>query len=272
MLLVALLICLIAPFTYAKKKTATAAAIPRSKSAKRGGPFFRTFGTGIVHRLIREVKSNFCSELESLALQLTTPVDSAVPTKPLDELVNVLSLEYENPQFLVTVLAKLSRKLVEPNIYTKLKSLYALHKLMTYSKEATQVAIMQCMMSLRSENDAKVNDYFFSMDNIEALADSAVNVAELQTAEFTREYAVYVLEYVDAKGDKSSLQESVVDRTEVLISLLAQGIKVEDKCKSPIAGAVLKQCTVAVVEERRWILKQLLKLYEVLTVHDWSPV
>ena len=256
LLLVAVL-CLVG---VAAKKRGAAAAIPRKKSARRQG---RPFGAGFVQRMFRELKSSFVSELEAVTLQLTRPVDQPVPSKPLEELVMVLSTEYENPQFLVTVLAKLSRKMTESNIFTKLKALYTLHKLMTFSSDDTQTAIMQCMLSLRTESDGKVDDFFFSMENIEALADSAVNVAELETAEFTREYATYVLDYIDAKGDKSSMKEGVLDRAEILYSLLNQGIKVESKCKATIAGAVLKQCVGAVLEERKWILKQLVKLYEV---------
>ena len=247
------------------KKKASAAAIPRKKSAKSHG---RAFGSGFMQRMFRELKASFVSDLEAVALQLTRPVDQAVPSRPLEELVGVLSVEYENPQFLVTVLAKLSRKLTEPNIFTKLKALYTLLKLMTLSSDDTQMAIMQCMLSLRTENDGKVNDFFFSMESIEALADSAVNVAELETAEFTKEYATYVLDYIDAKGDKSSIKEGVLDRTEILYSLLNQGIKVESKCKATIAGAVLKQCVSAVLEERKWILKQLVKLYEVIYMFE----
>ena len=212
--------------------------------------------------MIREIKSSFCSELESLALQLTRPIDSPVPRQALEELVTVLASEYDNPELLVTILAKLSRKLTEPNIYTKLKTLYVLHQLVILSSNEVQMAIMQCMMSLRSENDGKVNDFFFSLESVEELSDAAINVAELETSEFTKEYAAYVLDVIDARGDKSDMTESVLDRTEVLFSLLAQGVSVENSCKDKIAGVVLKQCASAVVEERKWILKQLVKLYE----------
>jgi hypothetical protein len=52
-------------------------AVPRSKGAsKKGGrgksaSLFSGFGQGIVGRVFREMKQNFCSELEALTLQLT---------------------------------------------------------------------------------------------------------------------------------------------------------------------------------------------------------
>ena len=55
--------------------------------------------------------------------QLTRPTDAPVPLKSLDELVRCLDAEYDNPQFTVSLLAKFSRKLYEPNVFTKLKSM-----------------------------------------------------------------------------------------------------------------------------------------------------
>lgn len=240
-----------------KTSSPKTAAIPRSKSAKR--PFI----TGPLYRLVREIKASFSSELESITLQLTRPVDAEVPARPVEELVAVLGSEYENPEFLVSALAKLSRKLGEINVYTKLKSLFSLHKLMTLSGDDAQVSIMKCMMSLRSEQDSKAGDYFFSMENVEQLVDSAVNVAELEVAEFAKEYATYVLDFVDARGDKSPLRDNVLDRTELVLSLLAQGIKVEEKGGSKGAGAVVRQCVDAVLDDRKWVLKQLSKLHDV---------
>ena len=49
-----------------------AAPIPRSKAAK-GNLISRTLGSSFFNRIVRDFKSAFSSELESLALQVNSP-------------------------------------------------------------------------------------------------------------------------------------------------------------------------------------------------------
>ena len=74
---------------------------------------------------------------------MTRPSDTQVSLKNLDELVRCLNAEYDNPQFTVSLLAKFSRKLCEPNVFTKLKSLICLHKMMQECDSNAQNALTQ---------------------------------------------------------------------------------------------------------------------------------
>lgn len=133
------------------------AALPRSKGKSRGkkGPSVATLtqrlSGGLMYRMFREMKTAFGSELEALTLQLTRPADSAVPESALEELHQCFEAEADNAQLTVSLLAKLSRKLVEPSVYSKLKALLCLHRLTESSSEAAQNALLQCVRSLRSE-------------------------------------------------------------------------------------------------------------------------
>jgi hypothetical protein len=235
-------------------------------------------------------------------MQLTRPTDTAVPLKSLDELTRVLDAEYDNPQFTVGLLAKFSRKLFEPNVYTKLKSMICLHKLMQELSSGAQNAVMQSVRSLRSETDEKVGHEFFSMESIELAADSASNVAELEAVELAREYTEYVLEMIDVRGErapKSSSKKSRGgkggkskskggkgdseegedredseptgddDRAEALLNLAELSEAIHKVCKGSKSGGgggpgqVAQQCLVTVMEDRPWLIKQMQKLHEV---------
>ena len=52
----------------AKPNNAVSAPLPRSKSAKGG--LTKGLAQGFFGRIVREIKGNFCSELESIALQV----------------------------------------------------------------------------------------------------------------------------------------------------------------------------------------------------------
>ena len=51
------------------KTKSNSVAIPRSKS-KNENILSKVLGQGMVHKLIREIKISFCSELEALTLQV----------------------------------------------------------------------------------------------------------------------------------------------------------------------------------------------------------
>jgi hypothetical protein len=199
--------------------------------------------------------------------QLTRPTDTQVSLKNLDELVRCLNAEYDNPQFTVSLLAKFSRKLCELNVFTKLKSLICLHKMMQECDSDAQSALTQSVRSLKSEKDEKVGVSFFSSESIEQAAGSASNVAELEAVELAREYAGYVLEYVDFRGEKGGKKGKKIDgddRAELLLDLMDKSDAVQKACKNTLSGQVVKQCLSCVIDDRPWLVKQMQKLYEVL--------
>ena len=78
-----------------------------------------------------------------------------------------MNTEYDNPQLVVSLLAKFSRKLAESNIFTKLKSVLSIHKITANLEEKAQNALIESIRSLRLEIDEKVGQPFFSLDSIE---------------------------------------------------------------------------------------------------------
>ena len=138
--------------------------------------------------------------------------------------MDCLDAEYENPELVIGLLGKFSRKLVEPNgnhlyhyfiyyyyyhfclsnffislslsstkVFSKLKALLSVHKLVQRSDEPVKNAIMKTVASLRDVIDKKSGKPFFSMDSIEESSSTASNVAELHAADFASNFTFYIL-------------------------------------------------------------------------------
>ena len=105
------------------KKSSSSIAVPKSKKSKKS-TWKGAFGTGFVGRIIREAKTAFSSELETLTIQMTRPDDSATPTTSYAMLTACLNQDYEDAEFITSVVSKLSRKFKEDNVNTKLKSYF----------------------------------------------------------------------------------------------------------------------------------------------------
>jgi hypothetical protein len=172
-----------------------------------------------------------------------------------------LNNEYETT-FPFILLSKLAKKLWEPNVYTKVKSLVCLHRLAQQVDSAAQAAVSKCIHELSQQEDDKVGMQFFSPAAIEQAANVAGNVAELETVEIAREYSTYVLDIIKAFGDKKKVKEEDVERAELLLNLLETSETIEDSCEKA-QGQLAKQCVTLVMEDRSWLVKQLLKVYEV---------
>jgi len=238
------------------------APLPRSKQNKSKK---QSFNYNFLGRAFREIKGHFGSELESLVLSLTRPIDSVLPPSQIQDITNIVKTEYENPIFLVGLLAKISRKFIESNIYTKLKSILIIHHLIDNTDAGAREAIKKCINDMRVENDPKIGSQtFFCVDDLDEIEQAASNVAELKTAEMSKLYVDYVFDYVSLRGDKSSILSCVEDKSELLLTLIEQGKSLEEICKSKVISAPLigGECVNLLKEDRNWILKQLLKIYE----------
>lgn len=120
-------------------------------------------------------------------------------------------------------MVKFSRKLFEPNMYTKQKALMSIHMLMQNCDEKTQHILKQCINALKQENDAKYGRNFFSFEAIDDIDTSSKS--EYEKVEYLKEYAVYVFDYISIKGDKytdSKARKGGDDRAEMLIDLVEQ--------------------------------------------------
>lgn len=262
-------------------KVSKPAAVPRKKATKDGNKVRRIAGQGMMSRVFREMKISFCSELEGLTLQMTRPNSAAIPISAVDDATSFLNNEYDSPALVVSMLAKLSRKYSEPNVYTKLKSILSLHAVVQKVSDKACFAVAQSIHTLRREIDEKVGHAFYASETIEDVADMAANVAELEAVELVRAYSTYVFDYLEIKGElatpvvgtvfKSSGKKSSAAnaRCEALMTLLETGVEVEASSTSGSKGKkpkkmspVVKQVNEGVKEDRTWTLKELKKIYD----------
>lgn len=216
-----------------------------------------------VYRVIREFKSPFVSDLEAVTLQLTRPTDQAIPVKALADLMNVLSTEYVYPEYLVTLLAKLSRKMAEPDRSTQLKAVITLHHLMTVPIKKARNAIWICVDVLRGVHDERVNDLFFSSKSFGTSSDSPTLSLHEDMGKLTSDYLSYVLDLIDLKGNRSYSCESAAEHAERFRHLLHAGVSIEEKYRHLGYKKTVRQCVDALHNDRKWILKNLVTLYEV---------
>lgn len=250
--------------------------LPRSKSSKsKKNTGFLAQG-GIFHRLVREFKSNFCSELESLSLSLTKPTDASIPVDSLQALITCLNEEYSNPAFTVSVLAKFSRKLHEQNIFTKIKALLSIHKLLQLTESKAQQALAQSMNALKSEVDMKNGKNFFTAEVLEDESAIGAGANTRVTLDLAREYATFVFRTFESKsnvkGNKKGANHDVgaaaTRNAETLLEILDQARVVEALCKKLPRSPVAKQCHDAVSRDKNACLKTIAKLYESNDIQD----
>jgi len=162
-------------------------------------------------------------------------------------------------------LVKFSRKFAETNIYTKLKSVLVLHKLMQTVKEDAKLGLLQSVRSLRVETDEKCGSPFFCTDSVEQSAAGASTVAELEAVELARVYSSYVFEYIGMKGiltlaGSSRSAARGGGKEEDLLLLLRRGEEVEVGIKRNVTP-LGKQCLEAVKEDREWLIGELKREY-----------
>lgn len=237
------------------------AAVPRSKNSKKG--LSSVLGGGFVRNLMREAKISFCSEMEGLALQVTRPNSAAVPLNLFEELTNFVDLEYDNPELIVGILVKLSRKFSESNVFTQVKALLTLHLVMQKIEDKSKLAWAKAIHSMRDEVDEKVKMNFFSLEAIEDSSSSTSTVLELQTLEFNRLYANYLFDYLAIRGEKSSSKNAMTpsDKASLILRLVKDGDELEALCNQ-MDTALSRQALDALLTDRFWYAKTLIKFYE----------
>ena len=106
--------------------------------------------SGLIGSMARAAKGVFSSELEKMTLQLTAPTDSHLPIEVLSELVNLLNVEVDDPECVTSVIGKLSKKLHENNVFSKLKALASVHKLIQKTEDNVK-AVVQELVAVMDE-------------------------------------------------------------------------------------------------------------------------
>ncbi len=203
---------------------------------------------------------------------MTKPNSAEIPFTQLGELNTFIDLEFDNAEFLISILAKLSRKFAEPNVYTQSKALLALHSLFQRASEEAKISWCEAIKSMREEFDQKLGIYFFSMEVIEAASTSADTVLELQLLAVNRLYSVYVFKAVDLHLALTGSSTSSFQRKELnkviknmvnIIEVVEGGVKLE-RLLAEVDTPLTRQILSAVLHDRKWLFQQLKKLYELI--------
>eukprot|EP00981_Chlorochromonas_danica_P000718 scaffold156_cov173-Ochromonas_danica.AAC.6 len=198
------------------------AAVPRSKQAK--GPF------GFLHNKL----------VDRVLREMTRPTDAAIPLANVETVISFINAEYENPELVVGLLAKLSRKFADVNVFSKTKAILTIHKVFQEADEKPKLAWAKAIRSMKQEVDEKVDDVFFSLESV---ADSSIIASNAQ-------------ELVSSDGP-----EHAAEKAEKLLEVL-DNVNAVIKMSVKIETALSKQCLDATKEDRSWALKLLEKLYE----------
>lgn len=273
-----------------KERDRALVAIPRKKGDGGRGVMMSMskIGGGLITRVAREMRSQFSSELEALTLQLTRPTNAPILGAASNELISFFNSEYDNPQVVVSILAKLSRKLCEPNVYTKLKALLAVNRLVANTSGKGLIALSECMKSLQQETDSKVGLPFFSVESVERAKGIADSVGEIEMAELATEYAAFMFVYIDAKapvgtlghgsnrrGSKKSGKKKVIDSMKLemesasKVSEFVEAIRLADRIldmgssikASKNKKSLVYQIVESVKSEKIWLGIQLQKAH-----------
>ena len=175
----------------------------------------------------------FSSDLEKMTLQLTSPNDTPLTANIINDLVHLLNAEIDDPECITSVIGKLSKKLHEPNVFSKVKVFASIHRLVQRTDEQVRHAIMQIIKGLQEVSDSKGSN-FFAPELIESAKTSAGNVEEIQTADFLSVYSQYVLDLAEVRGRKSRIITPAA--TDALLGVLQCGELVNEcyyECERP---------------------------------------
>lgn len=186
-----------------------------------------------------------------------------MPLASLQTLVTFINAEHENPELVVSLLAKLSRKLAEANVFTKIKALLALQHVVQRADDTSSLVWVKAILDMRREHDEKAGDAFFSPESIERAAPSTAQ--ELAATQLARLYAEHVfghmetlsrLAHVSAKDPISAAEEAQGLLSVITAAEAVQGIAVD------VETALSRQCLQAMQEDRAWALGLLKAVYE----------
>ena len=112
-------------------------------------------------------------------------------------LSSCINQDYEDAEFLSSIVIKFSRKYMEDNIYTKLKSLISIHSIYQKLENDPQNNFMKCIQCYRQEEDSKLKKSYFSSDSLDN--NIATNVIELEISSLLKDYYRYLFLYIDTR-------------------------------------------------------------------------
>jgi len=196
---------------------------------------------------------------------MTRPDNSAILTTHVAMLASCINQDYEDPEFIASSMSKFSRKYMEENVYTKIKSIMSIHSVFQKLEPDAQEVLINCISSLRQEEDSKYNKPYFDSDMQSSIAGT---VAEMETFSLLKAYYQYVFEYLDLRADRGKITSTNAEKKLKKLCALWKGAEAvegssaqgdSDSDNSPL----FKQCVDFISTDKPWILKQMQKAYDV---------
>lgn len=214
--------------------------------------------------------------LTSLAIvQLTRPTDEPLSLPDVEQLAEIVNAERDNPQFLIGLLVKISRKFAEPNVFTKVKALLALHRLAHLIEPRALTALAQSVASLREEDDQKTQTPFFCLDSVTQAASGAESVGELEAVELAASYAACVLDLLSARSGAARKPSKILKKknksspsgtgpfTDEQLSQLLQSLESVDRTAKRIDTPLTEQICEVLQDDKVWVRRKLDELQQV---------
>lgn len=195
---------------------------------------------------------------------MTRPDNSAILTTHIAMLASCINQDFEDPEFIASSVSKFSRKFMEENVYTKIKSVMSIHSVFQKLEPDAQEVLINCISSLRQEEDSKYNKPYFDSDIQSSIAGT---VAEMETFSLLKTYFPYVFEYLDQRTDRSKVTPSNAEKKLKKLCSLWKAIEATEETSTQAdTGAdspLFKQCADFISSDKPWIIKQMQKAVDV---------
>jgi hypothetical protein len=223
--------------------------LPRRKTSRSIIPFLpRSF----TRNIIREIKTIFSSNIEVSILKLTAPspyLEHYASFYP--ELLQTIEDNPNDSLLIATIMSKISRKMTENNMFTKLKSLFLIHKLLVDTKEEV-AATLVTYLDMNEGKNGKVF-HFLNMQPNHLHHLNPESVAEIEMIAFLNKYEEMVSGSVrrlllasDGKQSANSLVRN--DNSKKLAAFIQQYDNAVESKKGENAVGVLKTYRHPIVE------------------------
>lgn len=192
----------------------------------------------------------------------------------LDHLISLIEDDYDNAELTVEILVKLSRKFSEVNVYTKLKAMVIVHRVMQAVPEKIKLAWSSAFNELSHELDEKVGQNFFDISSISEAANKVNNVGEMLSSYLARDYSEYVQHYLatvrkfltvstsNKKSSKVNESTTTSELAESWLKVATTAEEIQETCKK-FDSALSNQIRDLVNADLHQAVKMLIKHFEV---------
>lgn len=126
-------------------------------------------------------------------------------------------MESWDKQFISNMIAKLSHRYNENHLFTKIKSIYILSKIMKDCNDDAIVKSINCLTILRSEVDPRTSLIYFDSSHLFSLLSSLTTSEDLSSFKLLQLYGSFILKYLDNYDIiNAQLNQTILDRQDIL--------------------------------------------------------